>query len=147
MPAPFDLDTAVAHCRGPARLWAFFISCAVRDGADRLTLAPDPRPNVIGVELSYTIAGKPYQLVPPPIAFLPQLIDFIRALADADGACPLRLCGQEFIGRVGIESGSRGESGSMDLPLMPSLSVQITASLAPFLDRNGCIEFENADFA
>lgn len=147
MPAPFDLDTAVAHCRGPARLWAFLISTAVRDGADRLVLGPDPTPNVIGVEVSHTVSGKRYLLVPPPIAFLPQLIDFLRALAGANGECPLRLCGQEFVGRVRVESGSRGERATVDLPLMPALSAQIAESLAPYLDRNGCIEFENADFA
>ncbi len=97
----FDLDTAMAHCKGPPRLMAFMLTMCVRDGADRLTIGPDPKPRMIGVEVTYSISGTRHELVPPPIAVLPKIIQFLRGISEGEeGECPLRLSGHEFAGCI-----------------------------------------------
>jgi hypothetical protein len=143
----FDLDTAMAHGKGPARLMAFMITICVRDGADQLTIGPDPRPRVIGVEVTYSISGKRYELVPPPIDVLPKVIQFLRTIsAGEEHECPLRLSGHEFTGCIHIESRSGGEHAKIELPLLPSVAPAAAAILARYLDKNGLVEFLDEEF-
>jgi hypothetical protein len=148
MPFSFDLDTAAAHGKDPARLVAFVVTMAVRDGADRVTLGPDPRPGVVGAEMSYFVSGERHWLVPPPATALPRLMNLLRQLTDQrDNQFPVRLRGHEFAGRVIIESANLGEHATIDLPLLPALAADAATFLASHLDENGCVEFEDAEFA
>lgn len=148
MQSHFDLDTAVAYGKGPARLMAFMITMCVRDGADRLTIGPDPRLQVTGVELTYSISGKRHQLVPPPFDTLPKITQFLRAIsAGEESECPLRLSGHEFAGCVSFESRDRGERVTIDLPLLPNVAPAAAALMAPYFAENGLVEFLDDEFA
>jgi hypothetical protein len=143
----FDLDTAMAHGKGPARLLALMLTMCVRDGADQLTIGPDPRPRVIGVEVTYSISGKRHQLVPPPIACLPKIIQFLRAVsAGEEGECPLRLSGHEFAGCITIEPRSGGEHATIDLPLLPNVAPAAAALMALHMGKDGLVEFLDEEF-
>jgi hypothetical protein len=143
----FDLDTAVAYCVGSARLVAFMITMCVRDGADRLTIGPDPRSRVVGVEVTYSISGKRHQLVPPPIAVLPKILTLLRRIATGqEDECLLRLSGHEFAGCINFERRGGGIHATIELPLLPNVAPAAAALLAMYLDKNGLVEFEDDDF-
>jgi hypothetical protein len=124
------------------------ITMCVRDGADRFTIGPDPRPRVIGVEVTYSISGKRYQLIPPPIAVLPKVIRVLRTISTGEeNECPLRLSGHEFAGCISFEPRSGGEHATIELPLLPNVAPAAAALLDEFTDENGLMEFEDDDFA
>ena len=146
MPA-FDLDTAARYGKGPARFLACILSMAVRDQADRLTLGPDPTPGVDGVEMSYSVDGVRYLLVPPPISWLAGLIDLLRQLASGRGdLLPLRLGGHEFSVQARIEPSANVSQVTIELPILPDLSADAVAVFYHRADENGLVVFEDAEF-
>jgi hypothetical protein len=148
MLAPFDLDTALAYGCGPARLLAVYVTAAVRDRANRLSIGPDPTPRVTGVEVSCTRAGTRHLLVPPPIAVLPAFLRLLRRLVNGEtGECSFRLRGELFGARVGIEPAGTGERATFELPVVPVLAQLAGTLMAAHTDKNGLIHFEDAEFA
>ena len=143
----FDLDTAARYGKGPARLLACILSIAVRDEAEGLTLGPDPTPGVVGVEMSYSVAGVRYLLVPPPMSWLPALVDLIRQLASGgDEMLPLRLGGHEFAAGARIGPPASANQVTIELPVSPHLSAAASAVLRDRADENGVIVFEESEF-
>ncbi len=143
----FDLDTAARYGKGPARFLGCILSMAVRDEADRLTLGPAPTPGVVGVEMSYSVAGVRYLLVPPPMSWLPGLVDLLRQLASGgDEMLHLRLGGHEFAARVRIGPPESANQVTIEVPVSPRLSAAAGAVFHDRADENGLILFEKTEF-
>ena len=165
---PFDLATAARHGIVPVRMFAYYLTMAVRDSANRLTL--DPTHASTPGAVKYFVEGIQYDLMPPPDVVFQKLIPLLRDLIRGTGdRFTARLGSHEFIVQVEIASatvsrpiprrkswwkfgGEResealpdGECATLHVPLMPDLSQAANDLFRLNADPDGAIYFDDAE--